>query len=499
MKISIKPTIKGTTYYAAFRHPAYKGKVKWFKLGSDEVRAAQICQEAQSIFQDESLYRTPTSVSLSGFSSEAIAIVFGESLADSFLNTPQITATTSQEFLEKEGNVLQAIFDAGGYPESDKKVKEAAQPVYIQQIAALSRENAFLRQEREKLILEIQRLNAVTNVHCKATIKQALVRFSGWYEKRIAPDTFKTSMRYIGNFIDTLKEKHQTLLRDIKGSEIELWIEKMDGEAQTKRNRKNALSKFLKWSKVAYQLNGNPMEQTNAIDNEIKLKPIHAIEKLADLKDFFKAVKKDPYWEAWVTFAVLASPRWREQCRLKLSDINWEDNRIKIGATKTGRFRYTPIETTTLLPILKKWCAHREWQREHGQTAGEKSDYVLPSRTEGSVLWHKNSFYLHWSRCVIKCGNKAAAKLASEWLKQYVEERRIAKSEKRKVNCPRWQLDHYWGFGPREWRHTAGTVLAHSGMDSLHISRFMGNSADVAQKHYIGTLSFKGQWGFKFE
>jgi hypothetical protein len=46
--------------------------------------------------------------------------------------------------------------------------------------------------------------------------------------------------------------------------------------------------------------------------------------------------------------------------------------------------------------------------------------------------------------------------------------------------------DHeVWGYGPAEYRHTFGTLLALAGYNATEIARMMRNSAEVASAHYI--------------
>ena len=230
-------------------------------------------------------------------------------------------------------------------------------------------------------------------------------------------------------------------------------------------------------------------------------KPIEAIEELDTLKSFLKALKPVPYFEAWVSFAILASPRFGEQKRLTLDDVSLVNKTVKLVGKKTGNTRRNPIERTTLLPILTKWIAFRKQQQEaKGATEAEKSNLVFPSMSSTSVQWRNNTFFKYWSKAVAKVGSKQASSAAKAWLVTYTEQRRLAKrGEIEAVVCPLWVSSDCWRFGPDEWRHCAGTMLAHCGFTSLEISSFMGNSPTVAIKHYIASVGKSGNtWGFKF-
>ena len=197
---------------------------------------------------------------MKGFEPEALVIVFGADVASSLQGKPvEVDATTSQTYEKKYKESANKAVDAGAFPfDIHKNAHKDAQPDYIAKIEELNRrnnflererENSFLRSEREKLTAEIQRLNAKSNIHCKTTIKQALERYTEHYKTQVSERSFKDNMGFINDFISSLKEK--SLLREIEGRDIQIWVESLTVGSQTKKNRKNAVSGFFSWAKVA--------------------------------------------------------------------------------------------------------------------------------------------------------------------------------------------------------------------------------------------------------
>jgi len=44
---------------------------------------------------------------------------------------------------------------------------------------------------------------------------------------------------------------------------------------------------------------------------------------------------------------------------------------------------------------------------------------------------------------------------------------------------------YYWDYGPRQWRHCAGTAMGRAGVSTLRISQWLGNSESICRRHYI--------------
>jgi integrase len=186
-----------------------------------------------------------------------------------------------------------------------------------------------------------------------------------------------------------------------------------------------------------------------------------AIKRVDDLKMLLDALDDDLYWQSWVAFACLAGPRWSEQQVLLAAavDLDAVPPRVIFQATEAGDMKTVGnavlIERNLLLPILRRFATTWEprrllaWPslRENRKRGGEP----VP---DGA--WRYNTF--------------------SRVLKAV-----LAKARQRSRD-PNHDL---WRFGPAEWRHTFGTLLALSGMNHSEVANWMRNSSQVAAACYV--------------
>lgn len=515
-KLTPKLAPNGKGYIVEFRHPL-EGKKVARGLGTrDFVQAGLICKDAGIIFDDESLQEKPTKFKLQSFDDRAVVLVFGEERAKEILDRDLKQLPTGEDV---DGI---AIDLAGGKEELKKKGIE--EPDYrklmrklryyderFEHTEEVEKENRFLREENLQLRAELDRINKKHNIHVTVSIGDALKAYEIWYKTQVKDQTYSDNIRSISSFISTLPLGSEQLLREADSDHLNSWLIAMSGKAtQTKLNRKNAVSKFFNFCMSRFKLAYNPIEQILPMTSSKEMKEIHAIDRLEDIHSLLKSLKPDPYFHAWIAFAILAAPRFSEQRLLKIEDVSIEEDYIRLRANKTGRVRKNAIEKSTLLPILETHIERRlSEQKKKNGTLGDKSPYLFPTlaKTRKEKLdgrWNSQpSWFVYWTRTVAECADKATRTAAKNWLARRKEAYRkgVPKNEREKIKLALWDSKNYWSFGPREWRHTAGTLLANCGWGSMEIAKYMGNSPNVADRHYVKTASqgANKRWPFTWQ
>lgn len=361
----------------------------------------------------------------------------------------------------------------------------------------------------EELETSVARLSRAQNLHVKTRLGQAVdaYRNSDDYG-RLSRKTTVGLDPAIASFVAYMPGSRDFRLAEIRAAHIESWLESLTktprGKAKkedqppeplspvTKNTKKRYLSAFLSFAYRRFDLAENPIQKTApAKGAAVAREDITAmrVEDLDAFKELLDTLKKvDPYWHALVACATLAGPRYAELVYMKLDHVNLEQNYLRIATrrdgehlagTKTGRERSVPIESTTLRPILKAHLARRRADMaKKDATEAERSPYLFPStvppndykprtKTPAGVWSESNTFLRTW---------RAVANAA----------------EGRTGKRP------YWSFGPREWRHCAGTAMGYAGLDSLRISAWLGNSEDVCRRHYVRPSTSGKLWPFKW-
>lgn len=272
----------------------------------------------------------------------------------------------------------------------------------------------------------------------------------------------------VGGFVSHVGE--DTPVGDVRVKDLMMWMDTLKGKkgrdlhVLTRLKRRNYVTNFCNWMYRFYDLRENPAAKLLPVAGASKA-PEHIV-AIRRYDELMKLINDTPegYWRTWVAVACLAGPRWREQCYIKTSDVYLSEGYIRItsrtsgrtvAGTKTGRERNVPIERRVLMPLLREWVKHQSGAGEtilFPDTSGEGA--TARTKTDEGVWSDNGVWWDHW----------------------------------RKV-CPTWHE-----MGPAEWRHTAGTAMGHAGMSSLEISRALGNSEDVARRHYIAELSAGKRW-----
>ena len=543
------------------------------------------CRDILRLFRMPEILQAPTPENIRGFSDTALNVVFGETLAATLLAGKALSKVYSpdeseylNELLEvwrenknlfermaKEtstsGHILTAI-------ENGEKWMRIAAEHKVEQYLTFTPKNHMLllglcekqageinvlNEEVQFLRSDLAKLRRSSNAGVTITIEEAFKDFFESFATGRKQATFNEGITFIKSFIESLPEKNETKVAELKASHIDSWIAKMKGsEGQdlspiTKRNRRNAVSIFMDYLTRKCELAEDPMSRTGSITGVSRVpENIIAIKRLSHLKEFIQALQPYPYWQAWAAVACFAGPRFMEQCWLKVDDVYMDEDGDEIritsrssgrrggdSGTKTGRERKIPIEKTVLKPILSAYIMQRK-------VSGNICQFLFPSLVPKGViertktpagLWSSNRVFLDsWysiamaASCIAKTDNwqqafeakkvemlKLAIQKATIKLRTLTSNKDRRQQEKviRNLKIDDWHVFYelasgrvadYWTYGPSEWRHTFGTILGMSGWKVTEISRAMGNGPSVCERHYVAVASSGAgnRWPFEF-
>lgn len=499
MKITAKQIPGKLGYRTTFRHPG-RGLVCWGLSTTDKDEADRICRELTEGLTDPTIDKK--SGRLFGFHKRTNELLFGADVAE------RVESKTEQPTLDEDdvGRLARRILGAlARTPEARKKsvLVEVLRAYESKRYGELQKqfkdmENKWLATAPRvgELEHELQRVRREHNKHVTITAADAFEAFKKANDYTHLQVKTQNEVSYaVESFLATLTEKQK--LGELRSTHIADWLnglkKKGGGELSvvTKAKMKRYLSIFMATAYSTYDLHENPMDKTRAVKGAaLTRNAVVAIAIEDDLHEFLETLQAiDSYWHAFAATACLAGPRYAELCWLKLDHVNLEGNYIAIKKrqnrdgtvqdTKTGDERLIPIETTTLRKILTEHIERRraEQQRD-GATEGEKSDFVFPTLVPG------NSFK---PRVKSPAGMWSDNRVFAETWAQIAELGREMTGER-----------EYWNYGPREWRHCAGTAMGHAGNDSLRISSWLGNSEQVCKQFYIRRSTAGKVWRFKW-
>lgn len=330
-------------------------------------------------------------------------------------------------------------------------------------------------EDYKRLLAEQERRQ---NKHCRVTLEEALKAF----EKDYSPGREQTRtdlLATVKNFIygKTLRGEREVLgigpktrLSDVTPIQIDRWLDQYPTESRvTVIHLRAHISTFFSNCKRLYELSTTPFdsgrlkERGDLLTLARKRAP-EAIKRVPDLMILLDGLKSQPYWQSWVAFACLAGPRWSEQRSLTLSNLDLEAQPPRAIIQETDeseiktRGNAVPIEKKLLLPILRNY---------------------LPVKPPGPLIWPS----LVPNRDRKKSSNEDDGPEGS-WSHSAFERRQKTAFEIAKVTSS--DPGHVvWSYGPAQWRHTFGTLLALAGFNTMEIARMMRNSSEVAGAHYI--------------
>jgi hypothetical protein len=338
---------------------------------------------------------------------------------------------------------------------------------------AAAYQKALLRiEECERTIIRQQQ---ELNQHVDATLEEAFAAFQKDYnpgKPQTKYDTENNIKKFIfgrtsddGQPIAGLGAKKK--LVDVSANEIDRWI-----DAHPSQNRATLIhlraNLSIFWTTCAriFDLNFTPFSagklkrRGDLLALARKKRPV-AITRLDDLKMFLDAFEPDLYWQSWVAFACLAGPRWMEQANLPADalDLEADPPRATIQADTTHDLKTVgntiPLERKLLLPIMLRFRA--TWE--------EGRSFVWPSLSRQRLTQKRQTVTGAWPH--------------SAFTRVFEKIRAAARDRSRDPKHPLWE------FGPAEYRHTYGTLLALAGNNATEIARMMRNSTEVASAHYI--------------
>lgn len=471
-------------YRVSFRHPATKKPTSWGLSTTDLSRAERICNEIAEVLTEGIGERDPR---LFGYDKRTLELMFGENVAN------RIEAKTETPILDEDdiGTLSRRIFavfvarvddrrkilekmlrgfESKRYGELQQKFKDIENKVLSMAPKLADTEEELARVKREH------------NRHVTITVATAFGEFKESGDFKALELKTRNEIDYaVGLFLATLPAKMK--LGDIRGTHIQTWVDGLKGKnggelsPVTKAKMKRYLSVFIKASYVKHDLHENPMEKTTPVKGAaLNREQIEAITDYKHFKEMLDTLKDiDAHWHALVATAVLAGPRYAELCWLKLEHVNLKANAIRIATrkdrdtvrgTKTGRERWVPIESKVLLPILREHIKARiAEQTKQNATPAEKSDFVFPS-TVAENEWKPR-------------GDDTPVGIWSD-SSVFLDTWKIIRARAATVTGER----DYWSYGPREWRHCAGTAMGWAGNDTGRVAAWLGNSEDVCKRHY---------------
>ena len=464
-----------------------KGKRQNKSLGTrDQTEAKTIALELETILNDPVLRTLKNGdPSLEPFHPTAQRLLLGEKYVrkKSTIRPPLKTVVEARlDFMHARREIARGkpISEIKTPPPNEIEVPEltdAISRIAILEKALKASEAKAESSEKERLEYR-QRLN----LHCKVTLREALESFEAHYRNGHTLHTVRQVLRV--NRSCATKVGIDKLLGEVIGAEISEFVQSYrdkKGKAvgpKSQRKMLRYISVFWSWAVVQHQLSMNPIQHTHAIAGANVQKEIVAFKSYKEVQAVLKALKPFPYWHAWVAVAIFVGPRWSEQCRMKLSDVKDDFSTITIAASKTGRIRQTPIEQDVLKPILKAYLKNHP---DKSASSDQKSGLLFPSVVAGhgkkshqwtSTTWHKH-FFGGWNPIKDKNGKLVAEGTRVEGV--------ITKASKGD-EAP------YLHFGPDEWRHCAGTAMGHTGLSSLQISQYLGNSEKIAREFYLSLI-----------
>ena len=509
-------------FRADLQHPA-RGRICVGLGTSDPREAERICGDLSAFANHPREFPDAARAAAAGYHPTAVRIWFGV--------CPPARAPTPWELL------VEAWCDESA----------EARRFFRKHVPALESELATLRPRVEDLEAENSRLRRATNKHVRTALARAIEEWAAEYPTGHAQKTVHDAVgavRAFGAWVarQPRSGRGQPLLGEVRAAQVTGWLASLrrqprlvralaapvtraaagvtrgaGGAAQTsapaaalaelspitRRKLRAYLGGFWSWAVRRYDLAEHPVAKSAPIAGVARrAERIVAFRRPEELTDLFEALRPWPYWRAFVALGCLAGLRWGEQCRLRLGDVSLADNSLRVLASKTGRLRTVPLERTIALPLLREHLGRRAAERagrapEELPLLGEDG----PSPGLAAALLTDLVF-----PCVLAAGTRPRTRTApGEWssssnfLKAW---RRVREAAwRRRIELGLAAVDsrppECWAYGPREWRHTAGAAMGHSGMSSLQISQWLGNSESIARRHYIPPTGAE-RWPFRW-
>lgn len=461
-------------YYVSFNHPGTGKKINRSLGVTEELAAQQIALDVERIFRNPAAWDITNPVLLT-FSDAAVKAFHG----------------CSAQVAPKSITIPAALVNA---------VAVAQRPVeLVTENVAGSDDATMIANLTQQLIdrdIKIARLEESLrgwerrfNAHVLVKLGEAAAVWKKAYTHR-APSTEEDVVSRVEEFVEFVGPKLK--LGDLTGGHVDAWLEtykverpsgrKKDGvevllaalEPRSLRRRKGCISVFVSWCVRKYQMYGNPIVHVQPIAG-LPAEHIEAIRRLEELNGLLDTLTG--YWRAFAGVACLGGLRLAEMFWLKRDDVYFREGYMRVTSrtagpgrkgktpTKTGKERNVPIERTKLKTILEDYFASNgagSWRAEWPwmfPTLAETPAWVKDRKTPAGLWCNGNNF--------------------RDWLEVNLDQAKL-------VGPDELLKRDFWNYGPREWRHTAGTAMGMSGLSALAISKVLGNTPEVCERHYIG-------------
>ena len=472
-------------FVVQFRHPLHDNKVRKASLQTrDETEASAICRDLSALLNAPDLHHDPRAAARMGYLERAFEIFYGRK--------PPRTAPKAADVLFDE------------LKRSSKTARER-----LETLEASELREKELAAEVEDLRRQVARLLRQQNLHVKVKIGEAVAAWKDQYPAGHAPKTVSEAFRALDLFVASLPKGEKARLGTIRAGDISSWVASLrQGEApdapplapKTKKKLRSYVSGFWTWAFEKYDLTENPIAKAGKVAGVARTaENIKAIRREADLHELLHYLGDWPYWRAFVATACLAGPRWGDLKRLKIDEVIIGGGYIRVSAQKVGSQRNVPIEKSTLLPILRDWIVHRQAERAGNISPdtplfdgsefskadrkaideGLRSPFLFPSMLKRPRIQRKKTSRGEWSD---------SSNFLNAW-------GRIKKKARAQARAEGKGSGAFWNFGPREWRHCAGTAMGHSGCSSLMIAQWLVTSEKMCREHYVAPVT-AGRWSF---
>ncbi len=473
-------------YYVSFRHPGTGRQINRSLGTSDEHQARQIALDIERICSNPDAWNVTNPVLLN-FPDAAVRAFHGCSARVSPETIPLAPVLVNSIALAGELPVS-VVMDNPAASDDARTIADLRQQVIDRDIVIAHKDE------------ELQGWRRKYNAHVSIQLGRAVAAWKSSYYDR-ADDTTEDVFSRVDEFAAFTGPALK--LGEVQGSHIDAWLsvyrmprdsgrKDKEGnvvmlpalEPRSLRRRRGCISIFLNWCVRNYQMNGSPLDHSQPIAGA-SVEHIVAIRRLDELRTLLKALSL--YWRAVAGVGCLAGLRLAEIFWLKKSDIYLSEKYLrvtsrkgglKLEGTKTRKERNVPIERTTLLPILQEFCASNGagmWRADQ--------PWAMPSLVE-TPIWSPRRKTVPGIWCN---GNNFRANC-----EKAIELARAASGAE-------YQRAEFWTYGPREWRHTAGTAMALSGVSAVAIAKVLGNTPDVCERHYIGVRAEDAGTKWPFE
>jgi len=368
-KVLAKKARKG--FKVLFRHPVHEHHVSR-GLGPDKIFADAVCFGLTLICNDPILCQAdiktiaPLKLREVGFGAaakKAMEIFYGphelieklfendrgltdEDLADvkqlaEKWNANAAGVPNCEEYDPDTGQLLKSDPESELNPRVVALVLERFMPAKVRELRdavdKLETQIQAARADREELLElreDCRQLRRRLNQHVKEKIGKAAKKWYVDIKKSSSARNGRDAERWMSHFIDTLPEKENFPLAELRRQHVIAWLRAMNKKPRTLVKRRNYVTGFSRWCVHEYDL-VNPLGELPTIKGVSAQPKVQSILHYHEFEQLLAAL--EPYWKTMVATCVLAGPREGELLRMKIDDVS--KNGIKIFATKTGRHR----------------------------------------------------------------------------------------------------------------------------------------------------------------